>query len=154
MMTGRNGVAKNGAGSNRMGGVERDQRDAVTGHAEDLQSFDNTIGAIFKMYAVESAVGKCQIIQNQIVRRVAVLLVRINHACAARPTAAAGRFGVLIRSDEVVLPFVPAVMEIVNFAVAECCALSCTLKPIEQPSGRRAGGDAPQIRGHATLCIE
>jgi len=146
MMTGRNGVAKNGAGSNRMGGVERDQRDAVTGHAEDLQSFDNTIVAIFKMYAVASAVGKCQIIQNQIVRRVAVLLVRINHACAARPTAAAGRFGVLIRSDEVVLRFVPAVMEIVNFAVAECCALSCTLKPIEQPSGRRAGGDAPQIR--------
>src|SRR5215469_7922384 len=58
MMTGRNGVAEDGAGSNRMGGVERDQRDAVTGHAQDLQSFDNTIVAIFKMYAMASAVGE------------------------------------------------------------------------------------------------
>src|SRR5215469_6142594 len=97
MMTGRNGVAENGAGSNRMGGVERDQRDAVTGHAQDLQSFDNTIVAIFKMYAMASAVGECQIIQNQIVRRVAVLLVRINHA-VCRDTVPAAQLEILQRN--------------------------------------------------------
>lgn len=80
MMTGRNGVADNGAGSNRMGGIEGHQGDAVTGHAGDMQSFDNTIVAILEMYAMPSAVGEHQIIQNHIVRRVAVLLVRINHA--------------------------------------------------------------------------
>ena len=92
MMTGRNGVADNGAGSNRMGGIEGDQRDAVTGHARDMQSFDNTIVAIFEMYAVPSAVGEHQIIQNQIVRRVTVLLVRINHA-VCRDAVPAGRQG-------------------------------------------------------------
>ena len=80
MMTGRNGIADNGAGSNRMGGIEGDQRDAVTGHAGDMQSFDNTIVAIFEMHTVPSTAGELQIIQNQIVRRVAVLLVRINQA--------------------------------------------------------------------------
>ena len=94
MMTGLNGVAENGAGSDRMGGVERDQRDPVTGHAEDLQSFDNTIVAIFEMYAVASAVGEYQVIQNQIVRRIAVLLVRIDRA-VCRDTVPAAKMEIL-----------------------------------------------------------
>jgi hypothetical protein len=48
------------------------------------------------MYAVASAVGEYQIIQNQIVRRVAVLLVRIYHA-VCRDTVPAAKLEILQR---------------------------------------------------------
>jgi len=57
MMAGRNGVTDDRAGSNWMGGIERDQRDAVAGHAGNAQSPDHAIVTIFEMQAVASAVG-------------------------------------------------------------------------------------------------
>ena len=89
MMAGRNSVTDDGAGSNWMGGVERDQRNAVAGHAGNIQSLDHAIVAIFQMYTVPGAVCEHQIVEKQIMRRVAVLLVRIDHATRRNAVSAA-----------------------------------------------------------------
>ena len=77
-----------------MDGIERDQRDAVAGHAGNAQSPDHAIVTIFEMHAVASAVGEHQIVEKQIVRRVAVLFVGIDHT-ARRNTVTAAKLEIL-----------------------------------------------------------